>query len=285
MNAFAPDQDRPSGAGSTPRGGVPPDSGAPEPRERRRAALVVPPEEVHLWQARTDFPDAGVARLAAQLSAAERERAARYRFPADRRRFIVARGLLRTLLGAYLGSAPREVRLNTGVHGKPYVDLADAGWPLHFNGSHSGDWFVAAIARQPVGVDIELVPARGVSQQIPDLILSPDERSAFAVVPEALRHELLYTLWTRKEAVLKALGVGLREPMRSVSVSVGREAPPRVTGFANGRDDPAEWLLHDVAPAPGVVGALALRARVARVRSWKLLAESPEVWPSPGGAG
>ncbi len=252
------------------------------------ASLRIEHGEVHLWLARTDLPDQSLARLEAPLSEQELRRAAGYRFDADRRRFVAAHGLLRALLGAYIGCAPRDVPMATGMHGKPYIVAAAAGAagaPLHFNISHSEAWFAAAVAMDPVGVDVEVPSKRRSSTQLADIVLSPAERAAFARLPEAALRERLYSLWTRKEAVLKALGVGLTESMRSISMTVGTESPPRVTGFADDADDPAEWLLHEFAPAPGVVGALALRARAALVRSWMLTAESIEVWPNQGAKG
>jgi 4'-phosphopantetheinyl transferase len=149
------------------------------------------------------------------LDAEERARADRYRVEDDRRRSIVARGTVRTLLGRRLGREPRDLGFVEGPQGKPAL----IGGELEFNVSHSGDRVAIAIAEGgPVGIDIEVERPRTT-----DLVVLA--RRYFSPV-EALAVEnaadgalpLFFTIWTAKEAVIKAVGGGLSIQLASFSV-------------------------------------------------------------------
>jgi len=153
------------------------------------------------------------------LSDEERRRAERYRFEDDQRRSIVARGTLRMLLGRRLGLDPRRLEFVEGAQGKPAL----RGGGLEFNVSHSGDRVAIAIANgSPVGIDIEVEQPR-----MTDLVVlarryfSPGEareveRGAAVDAEAAMR--LFFTIWTAKEAVIKAVGGGLSIELASFSV-------------------------------------------------------------------
>ena len=116
--------------------------------------------EVHLWLASLQPPAEPLAALTATLTVDERERAARFRFPEHRDRFIAGRGLLRELLGAYLDQPATLIRFNQGSRGKPTLVGQPAETGLHFNLSHSGDRALYAIAQREVGVDLEAMERR-----------------------------------------------------------------------------------------------------------------------------
>jgi 4'-phosphopantetheinyl transferase len=148
-------------------------------------------------------PDAVIETLAELLTAEERARADRYRFAEDRRRSIVARAATRRLVARRLHADPRALRIVEGEHGKPL--LADGA--LHFNASHSGDLVAIAIHTEAVGVDVER--RREVSdaialarrffspQELADVVAASDIAAAF------------FTIWTSKEALVKATGEGI----------------------------------------------------------------------------
>ncbi len=101
------------------------------------------------------------------LSDDERNRSARFRFEKGRRRFVVARGALRELLGRYLGTDPGQIRFTYNAFGKPELH-PDFGDRLKFNLAHSGDLTLIAIARDAdVGVDVECIEGRGESSYAP----------------------------------------------------------------------------------------------------------------------
>ena len=184
------------------------------------AASRVPelaPGEVHAW--RFSLAANASADPALELPADELARAGRFVFERDRRRFLRAREAMRTLLGAYLALEPQALEIFYGPQGKPFVDPR---YGLGFNMSHSGEHGLIAISRQPhVGVDIEELSAREGLRALADSVFSPAERDAIAAVPEAGLAAAFYNAWTRKEACLKALGMGLAVEPNAVHVGLG----------------------------------------------------------------
>ncbi|MHB8283789.1 MAG: 4'-phosphopantetheinyl transferase family protein [Caulobacteraceae bacterium] len=190
------------------------------------------------------------------LSSDERARADRMRHAAERRRFIVARVALRRLLGERLGLAPQAVRLVLGEHGKPRLD---AGGP-HFNLTHSGDLaLIALCSNYPLGVDVEQA-GQGLSalDDIASTYFSRAERAGYFALPPARRGQAFHRVWTRKEAVAKALGLGMALAGPSFDVSLEEGAPHLLR---LGEDlSPTPWTLIDLDLPDGYFGAVAAPA-------------------------
>jgi 4'-phosphopantetheinyl transferase len=222
--------------------------------------------EVHVWCASLEHPPAGAAELAGILSDEERARAARYLSPSAHNQFVVGRGLLRTLLGRYLGRDPCRVAFRLGPQGKPALAGSDA---LHFNVSHSHGLALFAVTRHgPVGVDVERVRPFPNDLDLAERFFCPPEARALrALAPEA-RREAFFHVWTRKEAYLKASGTGLAGGLERVEVSVAPGEPARVLRV-EGDEGPARgWSLEALTPAPDYIGALALVGHGHRLCCW-----------------
>lgn len=217
--------------------------------------------EVHLWYAHLVRPPEAVEELTALLSSDEIERARRFRFERHRRRFLVRRGLLRRLLGAYLDVDPASVEFTYGARDKPSVGTeGDGNRRLEFNLSDSEELAAYAVARGvELGVDVEVLREMPDALSIAESFFSESEREVLRSVPEERRARAFFHCWTRKEAYLKAIGEGLAEPLDSFSVSLlpGEEA--RFLDFRSESEDPASWTLVHLSPNDGAVGALALR--------------------------
>jgi 4'-phosphopantetheinyl transferase len=175
--------------------------------------------DVHLWRARLTVDESELESAAALLSTDELARVRRFRRASDARRFAVARGVLRRLLGAYLDADPRELVFEYGAHGKPRVSPG-AGDGVSFNVAHSGETALLAFVRgREVGVDLEAIrdPAPlGVARQF----FAEEELRALFDLPEAEQAGAFYRCWTRKEAYLKATGTGLSAPLGTFAVSL-----------------------------------------------------------------
>jgi len=212
-------------------------------------------------------------RLTALLDAAERERWAAYRLEADRDRFLVGCALAKTVLAAYTGRRPAEVRFDRTCrrcgrpHGKP---AADGG--LKHSVTHSGDLVAVAVAGSAVGVDAEQADGRarplggdGDPESLARLVLADGERAALAAVDPAGRARAFLVAWTRKEAVTKAAGEGLAMPFTEVVVSpAGR--PPVLVAWPYPLA-PGGVSLHDLDAEPGYVAALAVIGRCDAVQA------------------
>lgn len=148
------------------------------------------------------------------LSAAEQARASRFRFAEHARLHRVCRAMARHILACACGGDPTALPWAEQTHGKPFLHISP---PLHFNLSHSEDWvLMAASATLEVGVDLEMLIHSAHANGLSNGILSPDEAQTHATSPSGL-HQLLQT-WVRKEACLKALGVGLTQEMPDMTL-------------------------------------------------------------------
>ena len=192
------------------------------------------------------------------LNADELERARRFVFERDAARYVVGRGVLRQLLGNYIGVAPAAINLKYGAHGKPALS-ATSDRHVHFNLAHSGDTALLAVTRDAeLGVDVEVVAPFDDMPAVMRVSFSPTEREAIQRLPPDEQVLAFYRCWTRKEAVLKALGWGLARPLDSFCVSISG-SDPRLLSMDGEPDAHATWRVMEVAPAPGLMGAAAWR--------------------------
>ncbi|HOG47134.1 MAG TPA: 4'-phosphopantetheinyl transferase superfamily protein [Anaerolineae bacterium] len=216
-------------------------------------------DEVHIWRIRLDLAPPFVAALYGVLVADELARVARHRSGDVRRRFIVARGALRSILSAYLGAGPQQVPIGYTCYGKPIL-MATAelrGLACSFNLSHAGELALVALSRgREVGVDLEQLRPELATAEIATRFFSPAESATLAALPGEERVRAFFACWTRKEAYLKARGEGHARPLDGFTVSVASDRPAQLlSGCEAG--DAARWALVDLDPGPGYVGAVA----------------------------
>ena len=207
-------------------------------------------DEIHVWCVELDRAGEQAAH-AACLSADERERAGGLLTGTHQRRFVVARSMLRQLLGLYLDQAPGAVAFSRGAHGKPF--LQEGG--LHFNVSHTHELALYAIAHtREVGVDVEWMRVQVAHEQIAARFFSLEEQEALAQVSAEERRAAFYNIWTRKEAYVKARGDGLAAGLGTFAVSL--EAEAALLRSDEGWDEVGRWKLAALEPADGYVAAL-----------------------------
>src|SRR5215470_16472685 len=167
--------------------------------------LPWPRNEVHLWRATITWPEAAAHRFEQCLAADERDKMLRFRFEKDRRRYLVGRALLRTLLGRYLDVVPQALRFETTAFGKPH--LASGQGQLQFNLAHSGEIVLIAIAdRRAVGIDVEEVQDDFDVDEVAAHFFSMNEQRDLGTFTGRAKIEAFYDCWTRKEAYVKARG-------------------------------------------------------------------------------
>jgi 4'-phosphopantetheinyl transferase len=190
-------------------------------------SLTLTAQAIDLWWVDLDDKQHDIDQYWAVLSEEERQRAAAFRFPHLQRWFIVRRALLRHLLAGYGQGSGLRYRLNK--HGKPELDITPSGKRLYFNLSHSGSIALYGFTYQgEIGVDIECVKPIDDMTLVARYHFTLDEQSALWALPAAQQMKGFYNAWTRKEAILKAVGTGLTLPLDSFSVSLTPEAPTRI---------------------------------------------------------
>jgi 4'-phosphopantetheinyl transferase len=235
------------------------------------ASLAAPKEgTAEVWWARRQ--DAS-ARLSGLLDRVERGRWAAYRRDADRERFLVGCGLAKTVIAARTGQQPAEVSFDRTCRqcGKPHGKPAIRRSGLEFSVAHSGDLVAVAVATAPVGVDVEQLEGRprelggGDPATLARLVLAAEEQAALAAVASSGRARAFLVAWTRKEAVTKAKGDGLRIPLSAVVVAPDATAP-RLVAWPYPQD-PRSVSLRDLNAGPGYVAALAVLGRCDTVRT------------------
>ena len=164
------------------------------------------------------------------LSAAEKGRAARYRFEEDRRRYIAGRASLRRILAKRTSTQPGEVVIEEPEGEKPRLVLPAGAPGIFFNVSHSGDYAVIAVAdAAEVGIDIEQIRVDCPINQLARRYYAATEFEWLRNLPEGKRLQGFYRLWTIKEAVLKCAGVGLSVPTQSIRVRLADDQAPTVS--------------------------------------------------------
>jgi 4'-phosphopantetheinyl transferase len=230
--------------------------------------------DLFVWYACLDVAAPLERQLKATLSDEEQARAARFRFDRDRRRFVVARGIVRSILGSMLSVAPERVRFRYGDRGKPYLADEFAAERLGFNVAHSEDHGMFAVASSgDVGVDIEAI--RTVTEGIAERFFSPREAAAIRALPASLRETAFFQCWTRKEAYVKALGDGLSHPLDGFDVTVAPDEAVRLLRVAGHPESAADWWLSDLSQLPTYAAAVALKGPAPRRRVQRWAAGTP----------
>ncbi|WP_154856033.1 4'-phosphopantetheinyl transferase family protein [Cyclobacterium xiamenense] len=152
------------------------------------------------------------------LSDEERAQAHRFAQKADRNRYILGRGFLRKLLQVYLNEDNGSLRFGKNRYNKPFLLRRDE---FHFNSSHGGDWVVIALSGNEVGIDIERIDPRFTFEELLPTFFSESEIAYIRQSPRPI--ESFYTIWTRKEALLKGIGLGITDHLNEYTLLSGSQ--------------------------------------------------------------
>lgn len=184
-------------------------------------ASTGPWQGVDIVAARLNLPPADVTDLKSCLSEPERRRSERFASERDSGRFIVARARLRQLLGSRLGISASAVGFSWGPYGKPRLSQPFIDANLRFNLSHSRDIAIYGFSvGREIGVDVEALRPLPDAGDIAARFFSPSEYQTFSRLAEIDRTAGFFNCWTRKEAVVKALGAGLHYSLQGFDVSL-----------------------------------------------------------------
>jgi len=227
---------------------------------RLEAPIALPQDEVHLWRLDLAAVAKGEQRWEQILSPDERARAARFHFPRDRQYFTAARAVLRTILASYEASDPKELVFRYSDKDKPFLSRRHTGSNVEFNVSHSGDVALLAFARRrELGVDVEKVRENFEHEAIARRFFSEQEQRQLAALAPAERYAGFFRCWTRKEAYIKAQGIGLSLPLHQFDVSLKPGDASALLSTRPDRSEVTRWSLQEVPAGDGYVAALCVR--------------------------
>ena len=239
------------------------------------ADLVLSEDEVHVWRADLNLSASRIEQLAQILSPDEQQRAQRFYFERDRKRFIAGRGILRTILSRYLDLDPSQLQFSYSSRGKPALANTDNEGTLCFNLSHSNELALYAVRRVSVneagkgstqaslqescnlGIDLEHLRPMPDAEQLAKRFFSPREYAVISSLPPEQKQEAFFKGWTCKEAYLKAIGYGLAG-LEQVEVSLTPGEPAALLSIQGDSKAASRWSLQQLIPAPGYMAALAV---------------------------
>ncbi len=224
--------------------------------------------EIDVWRVDLGQPEDVVQKFRSTLEDDEIRRADRFHFEKDRRAFVVSRGFLRQVLGRYLATKPEALRFSYGPYGKPALDGEHKDCPLRFNMSHShGVGLVAVSEGKELGVDVEYIRADFATEDIARRFFSPREVAAFNALPPELRVNAFFRCWTRKEAYIKAIGLGLSQPLDGFDVTLAPDESP--TLLRADRNDASRWSVSDIDVGSDYAAALVVEGQISNMRCWQ----------------
>jgi 4'-phosphopantetheinyl transferase len=226
--------------------------------------------EMHLWRARLDTNAKHEQELHVVLNADELARANKFVLPLHKQRYVMARGILRNILAWYLDCAPEVIQFSYGDMGKPYI----ANTTIQFNVSHSHQMAVYAITKNVcVGVDIEKIE-ENFKESVAKRYFSPQEYASLMALSEVRRVAAFYQIWSCKEALIKALGVGLYFPLKDFSVSL--ESP--VQQLALHYQQYSQWHLESFTAHTDYAAAFATPQIIQRIIYHEWSTSGPVAW-------
>ena len=224
--------------------------------------LLLGNRDVHIWQLSLDQSPATMNHLRQLLAVDEAERARRFHFEVDRRHYIAGRGCLRIILARYLKTSPEEIEFTYTDYGKPQVAASgEAEQLLNFNLAHSRGVALYAFTRLgEIGVDIEYIRPEFPDQEIARRFFSASEITSLESLPIETRPQAFFNCWTRKEAFIKAKGVGLSLPLDEFDVTLDPAEPAELLRTSWDENEAGQWSLRAIETAPGYAAAVAVRA-------------------------
>ena len=223
--------------------------------------------EIHIWCTSLELP---VSRFQNMLSFDEKARAERYHSQDDANRFIIRRGMLRTLLGYYLDVEPGQIQFCYGKNGKPGIVDQPSRAEIYFNLAHTDNLALYGFTRDnEIGVDIEYIKDIPEMERIVEIYFTAGEREIFHTLPESKKNEVFFNCWTRKEAIVKMIGDGVSWPLDEVDVLTVPAEPNSLQEIEGDMKVASRWSVQGLKPAAGCSAAIAVDGPIWRVSCWQ----------------
>jgi len=223
--------------------------------------LTLSPDDVHVWRIELDQPESTLEDFTASLSSDELARAERFYFPEHRQRFIAGRGILRAILGSYLGIAPGEVEFDYQPRGKPVLAEKFAKSGLAFNLSHSQGLGLCGVSDRQIGVDLEYMRSIDDVEALANRFFLPREYELVRSLPPDQKQQVFFRYWTCKEAYLKATGEGIAQ-LEQAEIYLTLTEPAKL-------QTSTDWSLQELTPANNYVAAVAVAGGNWQLKCWQ----------------
>ena len=228
--------------------------------------FVLADGNVHVWRASLVPKSDIISEFRALLSTDEIVRADRFHFEKHRVAFTVRRGILRQLLGKYLGRPPVTDTFPSNQYGKPGLPDSYSHSDIHFSISHSAGVGLFAFSRgRDLGVDIEAVRTDIEYCALSERFFSKLERQTLRSLPPDRQCEAFFACWSRKEAYIKARGMGLSMPLDQFDVTLAPHDPARLIATRDNPANAASWTMYNIDAGQEYAGALAVEGNVSRI--------------------
>jgi 4'-phosphopantetheinyl transferase len=228
------------------------------------SSLVIRKNEVHIWLVQTNDESVPLGGFKDLLSSVEQDRASKFKFETDRRRYITAHAALRSIISIYITSPGRELQFASGPYGKPKLAPIHDNKKIEFNLSHSHELALIAVTQgREIGVDVEWVREDFTFDEVAQRFFTTREVAALHSLPTHFQREAFYKCWTSKEAFLKAKGTGLSGELDEVKILFTPEEGVRVNAII------PNWTLVDLDPRDGYVAALAVEGPECRLKCFQ----------------
>ncbi|MEP7152617.1 MAG: 4'-phosphopantetheinyl transferase superfamily protein [Nitrospira sp.] len=229
---------------------------------------------MHVWFCDLSRHELDRAALVALLSTDEQHRAARFAFDRDRQRFMLSHGLLRLILGRYVGEETGQIQFEMGAHGKPSLRRrAHTCQPIEFSLSHSGQYAVVAVADgRAVGVDVEVCRPDVDALKLAQRFFAPGESQRIAQVHAQEQPGMFYRYWTGKEAYLKGRGVGLSYGLDRFELLFDDQLMQAQVRLTESGILDRDWSVQSLQLGEQVAGAIAVEGEAWQVQVFDAMA-------------
>jgi 4'-phosphopantetheinyl transferase len=234
------------------------------------ARLKLNEGEAHVWRASLDQPRGTIERLLTLLSQDELERAERFYRPLHRDNYVVARGVLRSIISRYLSFPPASLHFTYSYYGKPSLSPEENHYGLSFNLSHAGQLALYAFTRGlAVGIDVELLREEFASIEIAERFFAAEEVATLKSLPDEIQTRAFFNCWSRKEAYIKALGEGLSHPLHDFTVAFSPHSEAALVAVRNGPAELSRWKIYDLPAGDHYAAALVIEHPSPTLKHWQ----------------
>jgi 4'-phosphopantetheinyl transferase len=229
----------------------------------------LPAGEIQVFAFALNLSPSRLAAMAQLLSQDESERAERFRLARDRRRYAVGRAQLRMILGWCVGWPASRLEFAYGSHGKPALRGGNGDERIRFNMSRSHELAVIAVQLdEDLGIDLERIRRFPDALSVAKRFFAAPEHEALRSLPATELDAAFFRYWTRKEAVVKSVGLGLSQPMDAFTLALHPGDSSEEVVIVGDHGAASRWTLPVPPPSEGYVAALATAGAPRPLRCW-----------------